>query len=84
MDSNSIIALIPEDIFTDIPAEKHNHVKAKIAKFFKEANPDLFEQLTAAESVAPELQESVVAKLREAAAAARKHHDEMVKLHGKK
>ena len=83
MDANNIIkGLIPQEIISDVPMETRNHVAGKIVMFFKEQNPELFGRLGSAGIVPPEYEGEVVAKIREAALAAKTHHNEMVKLYG--
>ena len=73
---NTIKSLIPQSIIDDIPSEKKAHVAAKIVMFFKEQNPDLFEQLAALESLPKEMESDIVEKVRAAALAAHNHHFE--------
>ena len=78
---NTIKSLIPYSILEDIPSEKKAHVAAKIVTFFKEQNPDLFEQLAALESLPKEMESDIVEKVRAAALEAHNRHIEMVRLH---
>lgn len=71
---NTIKSLIPQSIIDDIPSEKKVHVAAKIVMFFKQQNPELFEQLAALESLPKEMESDIVEKVRAAALAAHKHH----------
>ena len=81
---NTIKSLIPQSIIDDIPSEKKAHVAAKIVMFFKQQNPDLYEQLAALESLPKEMESDIIEKVRAAALEAHNHHMEMVKLHGEK
>ena len=81
---NTIKSLIPQSIIDDIPSEKKAHVAAKIVMFFKQQNPELFEQLAALESLPKEIESDIVEKMRTAALEAHNHHLEMVRLHGGK
>ena len=78
---NTIKSLIPQSIIDDIPSEKKAHVAAKIVLFFKEQNPDLYEQLAVIDSLPKEMEPGIVEKVRAAALAAHKHHFEMVRQH---
>lgn len=78
---NTIKSLIPQSIIEDIPSEKKAHVAAKIILFFKEQNPDLYEQLAGIDSLPKEMELDIVDKVRAADLAAHNHHFEMVRQH---
>lgn len=78
---NTIKSLIPQSIIDDIPSEKKVHVATKIVLFFKEQNPELYEQLAVIDSLPKETELDIVDKVRTAALVAHKHHFEMVRQH---
>ena len=78
---NTIKSLIPQSIIDDSPSEKKVHVAAEIVMFFKQQNPELFEQLAALESLPKEMESDIIEKIRVAALEAHNHHLEMVRLH---
>ena len=82
--NNTLKSLIPQQVIENIPQEKRAHVAAKIVKFFKEANEELYAKLEELETLPDELAAECRAKIQEAALAAHNHHLEMVKLHGGK
>ena len=71
---NTIKSLIPQSIIDDIPSEKKAHVAAKIVMFFKEQNPELYEQLAVLESLPKEMESDINEKVRTAALEAHNHH----------
>lgn len=73
---NTIKSLIPQSIIDDIPSEKKAHVAAKIVMFFKEQNPELYDNLVAMGSLPKEMESDIVEKVRAAALAAHNHHFE--------
>ena len=82
--SNTIKSLIPQAVIDNVPSEKRAHVAAKIVKFFKENNEELYAKIEALDNLPEELLTECRAKIQDAALLAHNHHLEMVKLHGKK
>lgn len=80
--NNTIKSLIPQALIDNIPQEKRAHVAAKIVKFFKEANEELYARLEESDTLSDELAAECVSRIQEAALAAHNHHLEMVKQHG--
>ncbi|MGM9752590.1 MAG: hypothetical protein ACI3ZK_00855 [Candidatus Cryptobacteroides sp.] len=82
--SDTIKELIPQSILEAVPQEKRAHVSAKIVKFVKDLYPELSERVEQSESLDGELKALLSQAIATAAAKAREHHLEMVKLHGQK
>ena len=71
---NTIKSLIPEAILGDIPSERRAHAASRIVEFFKEANPELYEQIGSLDTLSEEMRVDCVEKVRAAALAAYNHH----------
>ena len=71
---NTIKSLIPETILEGIPSRKRVHFASRIVDFFKEANPDLYEQIGGLDTLSEEMRVDCVEKVRAAALAAYNHH----------
>lgn len=71
---NTIKSLIPKAILEDIPSERRAHVASRIVEFFREANPELYEQIGDLATLSEEMMMDCVEKVRAAALAAYNHH----------
>lgn len=71
---NTIKSLIPEAILGDIPSERRAHAASRIVEFFREANPELYEQIGGLDTLSEEMRVDCVEKVRAAALAAYNHH----------
>ncbi len=71
---NTIKCLIPQSIFDNLPTGWRAEVVGMIVRFFKEANPELYNRLGALDSLTEDITAECVEKIRFAALEAHKFY----------
>lgn len=71
---NTIKCLIPQSIIDNLPPGRREDVAGMIVRFFKEANPELYNRLGALDSLTEDITAECVGKIRFAALEAHKFY----------
>ena len=70
---NTIKCLIPQPIIDNLPSDKREEAAGMIVRFFKEANPELYDKLGALDALTDDIKTDCVEKIRLAALEAHRH-----------